>query len=267
MRIGQSNLVSSKTLLIFTVIGFLTGFDYTDSWGCVVFPHFFFSTPLSLLSLVSIIVFYIGNNSSNSKFVRKLILAEFVFYIFRLIIFKGGYEVGFGGTPDPIILFYDVIAVGLRIFLLKQLYSIKLHSLIGGVIVVVLLSLKSLMFAIPPYYYYQEQRDISKGRKLQTEMIGNYFGKIEYTTKEDKNSQNIAVKIKEDSIVFESKDFELAGSYFFLLESKNFGLIRNRNYSSSFYLSNFEEDKLSFEIQDNKFEFIEFELKKEKNRR
>jgi len=265
VKFEPKTIVSIKNLLIFTIIGFLTGMDFTDSWGCVIYPHLFFLTPLSVLTLISITVLYIANKTINSNLVKKLLIAELIYYVTRLIVFKGGYAVGFGGIPDPIIIIYDAIALGLRIFLLKKIFSSNSHYAISAGIIIGCLYLKSTFFAIPPYYFYQEKRDISKGRKIQTELAGKYIGNIQYQNDSENMIFNTEVIITSDSIKIEAQNFEFTGMYYFLLESKKIGLIRRDNFGSSFYLDEFKDKRLNFSIEDENLDLYRFKLKKLNN--
>lgn len=240
------NTITPKTLLIYLTIGFLTGFDFTDLLGCVFFIDFFFLNPLSLLTAISILVVYIAYKSEDQGFSKFILLAEFLYFLSRLILVKGGYATGFAGTPDLIILFYDAGAILIRIILLTQLFAknLKLFPLfffLGGVLFV-----KSYYFAIPPYYYYQQEKDIVKGRIIQEEMQGRYIGQLMYGSEQEIISDNTVVEIYKDSISIVDNLFENEGKYFLLLESEDFGIIRNDTFENSIYINEFNNKVLDF---------------------
>ncbi|KAA3622557.1 MAG: hypothetical protein DWQ02_25870 [Bacteroidetes bacterium] len=261
------NIVSIKNLLIVTIIGFITGFDFTDSWGCVFYPNLFFLTPLSILTLISIITLFISNKTSNSRLIKILLIGEFIFYVSRFILFKGGYAVGFTASPDPIILIYDAIALALRIFLLKELFSLKLHYLVVMITVFGLLYLKSTAFPVPPYYFYKEHRSLNKGRKIQTELIGSYTGNVQFKKDTININFKTEVYISIDSIKIEAQNFDHAGTYHFLLESEEMGLIRKDQYGFYFFIDNNDDEHLNFSFEDHKMDLHNFKLKKISNGR
>lgn len=252
------NKISYNTLLYILVFGFLSGLDFTDAWGCVIMPHFFFLTPLSLFTILSFGAIYSAKVSKRTALAKFILIGELVFYIFRLIFFKGGYAVGFAGSPDLIVLAYDAISILVRLILLLKVMKLKIRIIPILLLTIATLYTKSQFFPIPPYYFYQEKVAIKEGRKLQEELVGTYTGFLTYN--EETKPHDASVTITKDSIFIISENYPQAGSHGFLLESKNFGYISNGGVGSSVYINEYDEDHLDLSIEYGHFEANRFKL-------
>ncbi|MCC5918636.1 MAG: hypothetical protein JJU02_15040 [Cryomorphaceae bacterium] len=116
-------------LLGLLILGFFAQLDYTDSWGCVIREEAIFSLKNILFSTISIIFILISFLFKPRNLKITFIVIELAFWIFKLFYFKGGYVVAIGGTPDPIISFYDTTTLALRLFILEELLNFKVKRL------------------------------------------------------------------------------------------------------------------------------------------
>lgn len=208
-----------------------------------------------------------AKKSDKLKTVQYILKVELVFYLIRLIVLKGGYAVGFGGVPNPIVVVYDALGIIIRIILIQKTsgHTIKFAPILFFSIATVFI--KNAYYPIPPYYYYQQNRDISNGRKIQEKIIGQYSGQLfDYDTKE-LISNNISVEFKKDSLIIKNNSSNIPEAYYYLLESTSFGYFRNEEQNGSLYLDKFNHNIMEFSMERKYGELIKFKLRSTSNER
>ncbi|WP_157638213.1 hypothetical protein [Flexithrix dorotheae] len=136
-RYGNHKIVSILTspravyllLIGWTAYGFLTNLDYSQQWGCIISHEPIFSIENIIFSGIAIGLISIGGGVSNKQIGTLILLAELIFWLFKLFLIKGGYVVGFGGVPSIEVLSFDIIALTLRLLLLSQVSQLYIRSI------------------------------------------------------------------------------------------------------------------------------------------
>ena len=108
-----------KFLFGWVVIGYILGFDFHQFYSCVIGPDYISDIYNIYFTLVSLVLIGLVINSENIQFKQIVIILEILIWIFKLMIFKGGYEYSF----DLIIIFHDVISMGLRLLLVSYIFN------------------------------------------------------------------------------------------------------------------------------------------------
>ena len=166
-------------LLSVILFGFITWLDNSDTWGCVV--DYKPLSPNSIFnSLLSFGLIFIAFKSSNQNLKKILCLSESIIWILKLFIFKGGYVVGFGGTPDILVVLYDIIAITARLVLISILFEI-IHFRIAKIafIALTIMGIKVSTFDTPINMIYEEKRNLKAAQQKITELEGVWKGEVE----------------------------------------------------------------------------------------
>ena len=131
------------------VIGSIMGIENSQAFGCVVGLEIISIGNLIFL-LISTTILYKAIQTTDSKFVFKLVILETIIWITKYLFYKGGYVTGFGGTANPTIVVYDFIAIGLRFWILFSISNQLKFKLVGSFLTSILfVALKIYVFAFP----------------------------------------------------------------------------------------------------------------------
>ncbi len=142
-----------KVLIGWTLVGFVTTFEHTTSWGCIVFGEPIFSVSNILLSALSLALFITAFYAPKLNTVRLLVSLESGYWLSKFLFYKAGYAVGFGGSPDPIVMLFDITSIYWRFLLFATLFhSIDRHFRLWWVIAIILILLKAIFFPIGKLY-------------------------------------------------------------------------------------------------------------------
>ncbi|MFK7807535.1 MAG: hypothetical protein AB8F74_06975, partial [Saprospiraceae bacterium] len=213
-------------------------------------------TILSAISfvLISIVLFTIGLR------VKRIVFSlELIFWGLKLILHKGGYAVGFGGGPDPIVFSYDLIAILTRLFLFIHLFEVhKVNALKVTAVGLVVLGLKAFMFAAPVSLNYQEKWNKESANATRKEMVGSWVGSM----RSDHNKIDSEVIINSTTFTIIRPD-TFSGDYFLELDNAVSGQISRKSPTTSMwiYIDKIEKDSLVFDLSDLLFQY-DFELKR-----
>ena len=199
------------------------------------------------------------------KMKKTLLGMELVYWIAKLIIFKGGYVVGYGGTPDITIVFYDLVATMARLFILSQILRVNQYKFAKiGIVALLVLGIKISIFATPISMVYEERQAYEAAKEIRKELIGNWNGKVVKSEDEEiKFEENVNIRIDSLNIYMDS----IAGlerKYSFILEYPEYGLLSKTGEYHDYSLSieKQDEDSLVMTI-DDVFKKYEFKLKRE----
>jgi hypothetical protein len=107
------------TLILWTLFGFVFMLDNSMAWGCLSGLEETLSIRNITYSGLSILLITTGFFMHNKKGLA-ILFGELVYWTFKLMIAKGGYAVGLGGTPDENILMFDAVALTLRLLLIQS---------------------------------------------------------------------------------------------------------------------------------------------------
>ena len=161
------------------IIGSFFGLYYTDRYGCIVTwePFAIKNILFSVISLTLILLSYF---SKKRTIKRAFILSELLFWILTLFLYKGGYVVGFIGTADPYISFYDTATLALRLIILNSLLRTNINQVYLLICTIIIMSLKIYVFPLP-YSFYVEEREYY----IESEKVKNYLTKGEWIENKD----------------------------------------------------------------------------------
>lgn len=129
------------TLIFWTLYGFFFSLDNSMAWGCMGAENDILSLGYSIINLhgdtseTDKIIYIDFNNVAYSGLSILLIsfgffmtdrtgvivlYSELLYWLFKLMIIKGGYVVGIGGSPNSEVLFFDSVALTLRLVLIHN---------------------------------------------------------------------------------------------------------------------------------------------------
>jgi len=119
-------------------------------------------------------------NNGRGKII--IILLELFFWSFRYFYYKGGYAIGFSASyPDDLIVFYDFIALFLR---LRQINILKptsvLHKWKIYVAVILFLTIKIFIFPFPHDLFWVTKRVQKEIEFTKSTVIGDWSGSVSY---------------------------------------------------------------------------------------
>jgi hypothetical protein len=104
-----------------TAIGIVTGLGVTTAGGCIIRPPWFNAQVNILLSLVMLA--FASISAVTSRRVARVVMSiEFVGFVLFLFLLKGGYAIGYAGTPSSDVVEFDAVSVAVRISVLGLLF-------------------------------------------------------------------------------------------------------------------------------------------------
>ena len=156
------------------IIGSFFGLYYTDRYGCIATWEPF-ETKNILFSVISLTLLLLSFFSKKRTIKRAFILSELLFWILTLFLFKGGYVVGFFGTADPYISFYDTATLALRFIILDSLLRTNINQVFLLICTIIIMSLKIYVFPLPHSFYVAERE-----WQIITENTKNFLTKGEW---------------------------------------------------------------------------------------
>lgn len=146
-RFNTGNLL--KVLIGWTLLGFVSTFENTTSWGCILLDEPIFSSSNILLSSVSLALLIVAFYAPKRRTVRLVACLEIGYWLFKFLFYKAGYAVGFGGSPDPIVMLFDITSIYWRFALLATLFpSVDRYFRLWWIIALFLILLKSLLLPL-----------------------------------------------------------------------------------------------------------------------
>ena len=115
-------------LIALTIVGFLFRLDNNMEEGCMIQSDNVFEQDNIFLSTTSIVLLTVGVSFQRINERIWFIFLELLFWLLKLFYWKGGYAVGIGGLPDFSVLFFDMIAMCLRLMLLNASLQFKFSN-------------------------------------------------------------------------------------------------------------------------------------------
>jgi hypothetical protein len=130
---GMATPVKNKTifwgLVSWTMLGFTSNLDYYTQSGCVVSEVSMFSTANISFSIIALALLTIGYFIPYRRLGIVVLTFELIIWVFKFLLIKEGYAVGYGGEIDMDVLFFDVVALTLRLVLIKRMTSFRFGTL------------------------------------------------------------------------------------------------------------------------------------------
>ncbi|MCG8698452.1 MAG: hypothetical protein MI922_10395, partial [Bacteroidales bacterium] len=112
----------NSILLIWILIGFITRFDFSQMFGCVIYGEKILDyNNIGFASISFILVLVVRLVKSRDSKITFLAI-ESITWLFRFFYYKGGYATGFTDSyPLDLIVLYDIIALFLRFKLIDSI--------------------------------------------------------------------------------------------------------------------------------------------------
>ena len=123
-----SSTVIYGLLIGWSLLGFFFNLDYTQNSGCIVFEEPVFSAPNVLYSGVALVLLSIGYFLPSRNIGTVVLIAELLFWLYKLYFVKKGYFTGFGGGLSEEVVLFDAIALTLRLMLMKNVLQLPLKT-------------------------------------------------------------------------------------------------------------------------------------------
>ncbi|MEJ8817352.1 hypothetical protein [Lacibacter sp. H407] len=112
-------------LIAWTIIGFLFRWDNNMQVGCTIQSDNILGQDNIFFSATSIILLTLGVSFQRNNERIWFLFLELLYWLLKLFYWKGGYGVGIGGIPIFTVVFFDMIALFLRIMLLNATLEFK----------------------------------------------------------------------------------------------------------------------------------------------
>lgn len=106
-------------LIAWTIVGFSFWWDNNMQHGCIIYYDGIFSIDNIFFTTTSITLLTIGLLFQTKGERLWFFLFELLFWLIKLFYVKGGYAVGLAGAPMFSVLFFDMVALCLRLMLLN----------------------------------------------------------------------------------------------------------------------------------------------------
>lgn len=249
-------------LLIWTFLGLLSGLEQTTNWGCVFPPLDLYTSKNSLLSGISMGLLFLAFQTKNVGWQLFIGIAECLFWVGKLFLFKGGYAVGMTASADLFVLGYDTLSLYARLFAIGlgvQKQGFSLWKIAAAVQVI--MAVKLTFFAIPATIVYEHRWDMEKAEETHRFMLGDWKGDM----KEGKGGTEVTeteviISIDEYSITFTGVS-GLADKYQVFLDGPEEGTLVSFESFDQFTLliQYVSVDSLAFILDEKKHHF-EFSL-------
>ena len=205
-------------LLLWSIFGLLLGLEQTSAWGCVISPLDLFTTKNILLSGISIGFLFLAFQTKNVGRQIFLGIAECLFWVGKLLLFKGGYAVGITASADLFVLGYDTLSLYTSLFVIGlgvQKQGFSLWKIAAAVQVV--MAVKVIFFATPATLVYEQRWEMEKAEEAHRFLLGDWKGDmIEGNKITECSKSEVLISINEKSVSFTGTD-ELRGEYQLIL--------------------------------------------------
>jgi len=218
-------------LLGWSVYGFLTNNDYNQQWGCIIAHEPIFSYQNILYSTTALILLSIGYFLSDRYIASAVLTIELFFWIYKLFIIKGGYAVGFGGVPSIDVLSFDIVALTLRLLLIKHVLRLNFNSVFILIPAFLIMTVKTNFYTTQQSIIEAFENYPNEIENQKKQIIGNWSGLcktsiVKYDTIETDNpllpkiTEIKEIEIDTVSVKIDSNELKILGINEF--ENENF---------------------------------------------
>ena len=115
-------------LIVWLLFGFCFRLDNNMFIGCVIETEAIFGLDNVFYSFTSIILLTLGVTFQTKNNRIWFLLLELLFWLVKLFYWKGGYAVDIAGIPIFSVVFYDMIALCLRVLLLNSSLQLRFSN-------------------------------------------------------------------------------------------------------------------------------------------
>lgn len=166
-------------LLIWIVIGFFLSLDYSDQWGCIIQYQPFWSKLNILFSSISFALILIAIVVRDKKMKAIFLILELVFWIGKLMVYKGGYAVGYAAFPQTHIVCYDIVALFLRFLVIRNV-SFQLRTFYLATLTVIIILVKIFFFGTQQTILWEDERSLERAKFTMEKIQGKWTGERVY---------------------------------------------------------------------------------------
>ncbi len=117
-----------RLLIIWTLFGFFLRWDNNMFHGCIMGDDRVFALDNIFFSTTSFILLTLGVAFQRINERVWFLFLELFYWLFKLFYLKGGYAVGIAGVPIFTVVFFDMIALCLRIMLMNSSLNFKFSN-------------------------------------------------------------------------------------------------------------------------------------------
>ena len=179
------------------VMGFLSRFDYSDRFGCIIFSEPIFEIKNILFSATSITLILCSFFFKKRSIKLTFVLLELSYWLLKLFLVKGGYIVGICATEDMYISLYDTATLALRFFIIRSLLNVSINPIYSLICTVIVMCVKIYIFPLPYSFYAKERKTQTEGEHKK-----NYLTKGEWIENKDTTEKIRVVFNPENTIIY-----------------------------------------------------------------
>ena len=234
-------------LLGLLILGFFARLDYTDSWGCIIGEEPIFEFKNIIFSTISISLILLSYLTRNKALKLSFVIAELLFWTFKLFYYKGGYVVSIAAVPDPIISFFDTTTLSLRLFIIFGLLRPEIKIKFVLITTLVIMAIKVFLFPTQLIMQVKEKESLNRSEQTKQKLSGNWIGIYEYDS----------TYMSETKHIVDSTFIEFNTNSIILVNFKNVDRIQ-LNMEFQYEYGGF----LSNEIKDDWNNYYDFRIKK-----
>jgi hypothetical protein len=237
-----------KILVIWLIIGFFFNLDYSNRWGCIIGREPIFGKLNVIFSSTSIFLTIIASVRTKKSIKLCIHLMELCFWTGKLMIYKGGYATGIAGIPSTEIVFYDFIAIILRLLVIRSLWT-NMKTSIVLLLTLMIISTKIFAFQTQKTILWEHEESLERAKMTLKKMQGDWTGiktfEKSFSDTILRNSDSIIEEndlitmIENDKVIKERK-IEQNETVRINLKSNQISI--NCNDHETFYLIDFESE-------------------------
>jgi len=217
-------------LISWIAIGFLTRLDNNLDWGCIIQSAPIFRLDNIVFSSISMIIIFLSWRVKQRSIKLLFILVEVFYFMTKFLFVKGGYEVGFGASPNDFVVLYDYLSILVRILIIVKLINKQFRLYIPEIVAIILISIKVFF---PHYTEYFKQKFNSIESNMTVEKLsGKWSGEIYYnrtiadtidaTSVDSKNILLVDILASNDTVLVLKKDTVFYERIILEIDSINF---------------------------------------------
>ena len=167
-------------LLGLLILGFFTRLDYTNRLGCITGSEPIFEFKNIVFSTISVSLILLSYLTRNKALKLSFVIAELLFWTFKLFYYKGGYVVSIAAAPDPLISFYDTTTLSLRLFIIFGLFRPGIKTKFVLITTLVIMAIKVFLFPTQLIMQVKEKESLKRSEQTKQKLFGSWIGIYEY---------------------------------------------------------------------------------------
>lgn len=162
-------------LILWLVIGFFFSLDYSNQWGCIIMHQPIFGELNILFSSISLTLILLARFVWNKKIKTVVLILELLFWIAKLMIYKGGYAVGLAAFPQFKIVCYDIVALLLRLLVIRNI-TLQIRNFYISTITILIILVKILFFSTQRTIIWEYEESLERSKITLQKIQGNWSG-------------------------------------------------------------------------------------------